>query len=112
MKPLLMASLLCLAFNASAACTVKQPGPAPILPDAAVTSEEEMNKAHVAAEKYLLQAQAYMDCGVMNRRQHLALTAQLEEFARAYRKNIESEIHAAIIPGNENTVAANTVMEE
>lgn len=109
MKPLLMASLLCLAFNVSAACTVQRPGPAPVLPDAAVASEAEMYKAHVAAEKYLLQAQAYMDCGVMNRRQHLALKAQLEEFAHAYRENIVFEIRANIAGELENTVAENTV---
>jgi len=97
MKTLLTAVLLCLAFNVSAACPVKRPGAAPVLPDAAVASEEEMYQAKLTAEKYLLQAQAYMDCGVMNRRQHLALSAQLEEFAQAYRKDIESQVRANII---------------
>lgn len=97
MRALAIAVLLSLAFNASAACPVKRPGEAPVLPDSAVASEEEMYQARIAAEKYLLQAQAYMDCGVMNRRQHLALAAQLEEFSQTYRENIEFQIRTNII---------------
>jgi hypothetical protein len=97
MKTLVMAVLLSLAFNASAACPVKRPGEAPVLPDSAVASEEEMYQARIAAEKYLLQAQAYMDCGVMNRRQHLALATQMEEFSQTYRENIEFQIRTNII---------------
>ena len=97
MKALVMTVLICLAFNASAACPVKRPGESPVLPDAAVASEEEMYRADLAAEKYLLQAQAYMDCGVMNRRQHLALAAHLEEFSQMYRENIELQIRTNII---------------
>jgi hypothetical protein len=97
MKALAIAVLLGLALNASAACPVKRPGEAPVLPDSAVASEEEMYEARIAAEKYLLQAQTYMDCGVMNRRQHLALATQMEEFSQAYRENIEFQIRTNII---------------
>ena len=97
MKALAIAVLLSLAFNVSAACPVKRPGEAPVLPDSAVASEEQMYEARIAAEKYLLQAQTYLDCGVMNRRQHLALAAQMEEFSQAYRENIEFQIRTNII---------------
>lgn len=98
MKALLMAVLICLAFDASAACPVKRPGELPGLPDGAVASEEEMHRAQLVAEKYLLQAEAYMDCGVMNRRQHLALAAQLEDFSRVYNEEvIEFQIRTNII---------------
>jgi hypothetical protein len=97
MKALMMAALIGLASNASAACPVKRPGEAPVLPESATASDEERYRAHLAAEKYLMQAQAYMDCGVMNRRQHLALEAQLEEFSQLYRENIELQVRANII---------------
>lgn len=97
MKALVMTVLFCLAFNAAAACPVQRPGEMPVLPDAAVASEEEMYRAQLAAEKYLLQAQTYMECGVMNRRQHLALAAQLEEFSQSYRENIELQVRTNIV---------------
>ncbi len=97
MKALVMAVLIGLAFNASAACPVQRPGELPVLPDGAVASEEEMYRAQLASEKYLLQAQTYMDCGVMNRRQHLALAAQLEEFSQMYQENIEFQVRTNII---------------
>ena len=97
MKALVMTVLICLAFNASAACPVKRPGELPVLPDGAVANAEEIHKAQLEAEKYLLQAQTYMDCGVMNRRQHLALEAQMEEFSKAYRDNIELQVRTNII---------------
>jgi hypothetical protein len=97
MKALVMTVLICLAFNVSAACPVKRPGELPVLPDGAVASEEQIHSAQLEAEKYLLQAQAYIDCGVMNHRQHLALTAQLEEFSQKYRENIELQVRTNII---------------
>ena len=88
MKALLMTVLICLAFNASAACPVKRPGESPVLPDGAVASAEEIHKAQLESEKYLLQAQAYMDCEVMNRRQHLALAERMEDFSQVYNEEI------------------------
>jgi len=49
MKALMMAVLIGLAFNASAACPVQRPGDAPVLPDSAVASEEEMFEAQLEA---------------------------------------------------------------
>lgn len=98
MKALLMTALIGLAFNVSAACPVKRPGDLPVLPDGAIASEEEMYRAQLVAEKYLLQAQVYMDCEVMNRRQHMALTTRLEEFSRVYDEEvIEFQIRTNII---------------
>jgi len=98
MKALLMSILICLAFNASAACPVKRPGELPVLPDGAVASAEEMYRAQLAAEKYLMQAEAYMDCDVMNHRQYLALAARLEEFSRDYNEElIEFQIRTNIL---------------
>ena len=98
MKALAIAVLLCLTFNASAACPVKRPGEAPVLPDSAVASQEEMYQARAAAEKYLLQAQAYMECNVMNRRQYLALSERMEDFSRVYNEEvIEFQVRDNII---------------
>ena len=98
MKALLMTVLFSLAFNASAACPVKRPGALPLMPDGAVASEQEMYRAQLAAEKYLFQAEVYMDCDVMNRRQHLSLAAQLEDFSRVYDEEvIEFQIRTNIL---------------
>tara|TARA_R110000850_G_C9681702_1_gene437987 strand:+ start:242 stop:592 length:351 start_codon:yes stop_codon:yes gene_type:complete len=98
MKTVLMTVLICLAFNVSAACPVARPGELPVLPDGAIASEEEMFRAQLEAEKYLLQARAYMDCDVMNRRQHLALVERLEDFSRIYDEEvIEYRIRSNII---------------
>lgn len=104
MKALLMTVLICLTFNASAsasasaACPVKRPGELPLMPDGAVATEEEMYRAQLVAEKYLLQAQVYMDCGVMNRRQHLALGSRLEGFSQVYNEEVvEFQVRTNII---------------
>jgi len=98
MKALLMTVLFCLALNAAAACPVKRPGAEPMMPDGAVASEEEMYRAQLAAEKFLMQAQAYMECDVMNRRQHLALAERVEEFSKIYNEEIiEFRIRTNII---------------
>ena len=88
MKVILMAVLISLASNVFAACPVNRPGELPVLPDGAVASEEDMYRAQLALEKYLLQAQAYMQCGVMNRRQHLALTQKVEDFSHVYNEEV------------------------
>jgi len=69
-----------------------------MMPDGAVASEEEMYRAQLAAEKFLMQAQAYMECDVMNRRQHLALAERVEEFSKIYNEEIiEFRIRTNII---------------
>ena len=98
MKTLLMSVLMCLAFNVSAGCPVKRPGELPVLPDGAVASEEEMYKAQLASDNYLMQAQAYMECGVMNRRQHMALVERMENFSHEYNEEvIEYRVRTNII---------------
>ncbi|GEM_PF-760000 len=102
MKALLMAVLICLTFNAFAfasdACPVKRPGELPLMPDGAVATEKEMYRAQLVAEKYLLQAQVYIECGVMNRRQHLALGSRLEGFSQVYNEEVvEFQVRTNII---------------
>ena len=88
MKVLLMTVLICLAFNASADCPVKRPGELPVLPDGAVASDEVMYRGQLAAEKYLLHAEAYIGCGVMAPQQHLILVAKVEDFSRVYNDEV------------------------
>jgi hypothetical protein len=88
MKNILTVALFCLALDVSAACPVNRPGVLPALPDGAEVSEEDMYRAQLDAEKYLLQANAYMDCQVMNRRQHKELAATLEVFSERYNEEM------------------------
>ena len=98
MKALWMIVLFSLALNVSAACPVKRPGALPLMPDGAVATKQEMHRARRAAEKYLLEAEVYIDCKVMNRRQHLALVAQLEDFSQVYDAEvIEFQIRSNIV---------------
>ena len=46
-------------------------------------ASQEMHRAQLAAEQYLLQGKAYLECGLMNRRQYSQLLSQLEIFFRA-----------------------------
>jgi len=84
MKTLLAMLLLSLSLGATAGCPVHRPGDVPVLPDGAVATKEEMYKAQLVADNYLLQAEAYLECGVMNRRQHNMLSDRLETFTAAY----------------------------
>ena len=88
MKSVLTVALLTLTVNVSAACPVKRPGDAPAMPDGAVASAEQMRKAQREAEKYLLQAEAYMECEVMNRRQHEALADKMDELSERYNEEM------------------------
>ena len=98
MKMLLMTVLICLASNAFAGCPVKRPGELPVLPDGAVASNEAMYRGQLEAEKYLLHAEAYMDCSVMSYQQHLALVAKLEDFSQAYNGEvIEFQVRSNLI---------------
>ena len=94
MKVLMMSALLLLAFNASAACPVQRP----VMPDGAVASDEVMLRAQLDAEKYILQAETYMDCEVMNRRQYLELVEKVDAFSQLYNDEfIEFRIRTNII---------------
>ncbi|MDG2272777.1 MAG: hypothetical protein P8L39_10765 [Halioglobus sp.] len=98
MKFLLMTVLICLASNAFAGCPVKRPGELPVVPDGAVATDEKMYRGQLEAEKYLLHAQAYMDCSVMSHRQQLALAAKLEDFSQVYNDEwIEFQVRSNLI---------------
>ncbi|MGB1141259.1 MAG: hypothetical protein ACPG1A_10195 [Halioglobus sp.] len=105
MRGLLAVALFTLALNASAeiadACFAKRPGDVPVLPDGTEASYAQMHEAQLEAEKYLLQANAYMDCGVMNRRQHNALAARVAEFSERYSEElIKFQVRARAVAGS------------
>ena len=98
MKPLLTLFLLCVSLGATAGCPVQRPGELPVMPDGAVASQKEMHKAQLVAENYMLQATAYMECDVMNRRQHNMLSARLEKFTESFNEElIEFQIRSRMI---------------
>lgn len=87
-KVVMVIPALCLAFNASAGCPVDHPRELPVIPNGATASKVQMYEAQLAADTYLLQAKTYLDCGVMNRRQHNALLGQLEMVTESYDKEL------------------------
>jgi hypothetical protein len=84
MKTMIAIPLLCLAMNAAASCPVAHPRVPPEIPNAAVAIERDMQRAQLAAEKYLLQGETYLECGLMNRRQYNQLLTQMEQFYDRY----------------------------
>jgi hypothetical protein len=80
-KTILAIILFGLAFKASANGPVKRPGELPVLPDGKSANDEEVFQAHLDAEKFLLQAEAYLDSRVMSRRQHEVLAVELEKYS-------------------------------
>lgn len=101
MRVLMAAMLLCGALGANAGCPVPKPGKQPMVPDGAVATENEMYRAQLAAERYLLQAQAYLDCDVMNRRQHNLLLTRMEIFSDDLREaQVEFQVRDNILAGN------------
>jgi len=105
MRALLAVALFTLAMNVSAeiadACFAKRPGAVPAMPDGTEASYAQMHEAQLEAEKYLLQANAYMECGVMNRRQHNALAATVAEFSDRYSEElIKFQVRARAIAGS------------
>ncbi len=87
-KVMIAIPALCLALDAAADCPVKNPRVQPVLPDAAVASKQDMDRAQVAAEQYLRQGRTYLGCGLMNRRQHNQLLGQLELFSARYNNEL------------------------
>lgn len=98
MKVLLMTALICLASNASAGCPVKRPGELPVLPDGAVASDTAMYRGQLAAEKYLLNAEAYLGCNTLSSQQYLVLMTKLEDFSQIYNDEvIEYQVRSNLI---------------
>ena len=84
MKTMIAIPALCMALNAAAGCPVENPREQPVIPDAAVASRQEMHRAELQAEQYMLQGAAYLECSYLNRRQHRQLSGQLEMFSERY----------------------------
>ncbi|MCB1698528.1 MAG: hypothetical protein H6984_13795 [Pseudomonadales bacterium] len=102
MKAMIAIPALCLAMNAAAGCPVTHPREQPVIPDAAVASKQEMHRAQLAAEQYLLQGKAYLECGLMNRRQYSQLLSQLEIFSEQYNNEvIEYQIRRQMVAEND-----------
>ena len=98
MKTLLAVPALLLALNATAGCPVDHPRQQPVLPDGANATQAEMYQAQLEADRYLLQAETYLDCGLMNRRQYNILLGQMETFAEAYDEElIEFQIRSHMV---------------
>ena len=101
MRTLLAIPALCLALNASAGCPVDHPRDMPELPDGLTASSTAMHKAQLAAENYMWQAETYLACDLMNRRQHNALLTQLEKFTESYNEElIEYQVRSNMIAEN------------
>ena len=88
MRAMLAIPLFCLAMNAAAECPVQHPRVQPEIPSAAVATSQEMRRAQMQAEQYLLQGKAYLDCGYMNRRQYNQLVAELELFTDKFNEEL------------------------
>ena len=100
MRALISIPLLCIALNAAAGCPVEHPRKMPLLPDGAVAGEAEMRRAQLAADNYILQAQTYLGCDMMNRRQHNTLLAEVEVFSAAFNEElIEFQVRSHMIAG-------------
>ncbi|MCB1855771.1 MAG: hypothetical protein KDI05_12880 [Halieaceae bacterium] len=84
MKALIAVPALCLAMNVAAGCPVTKPRQMPVIPDAAVATEEEMYQAQEAVERYLRRGEQYLECSYMNSRQFSTFLAQLELVAEQY----------------------------
>ena len=113
MRAMIAIPALCLALDAVAGCPVKNPRVQPVLPDAAVADQQAMQRAQVEAEQYLLQGEAYLKCGLMNRRQYNQLLSQLELFSVRYQETLSAyqnrdEMAAEI---NETSAAPVTVTQ-
>lgn len=80
--------LFCLALNAAAECPVQHPRVQPEIPAAATASPQEMRRAQLQAEQYLLQGKTYLECDYMNRRQYNQLVSQLDTFADKFNEEL------------------------
>jgi hypothetical protein len=98
MKTVLFVLLLGVPLGAAAGCPVKRPGDLPVLPDGASATAQEMLRAQLTVENYLLQAEAYLACSVMNRRQHDALSVRLDVLSESYGEElIEYQVRTQMV---------------
>ena len=88
MKIMIAIPVLCLAMNVGAECLVEKPRELPVIPDAAVATEQEMYQAQVSVQEYLQKGESYLECNYMNTRQHNRFVAQLEWVADEYNREL------------------------
>ena len=106
-KAMMVIPALCLALDAAARCPVDNPRVQPALPDAAVASQQEMDRAQVEAQEYLRQGKTYLGCGLMNRRQHNQLLGQLEIFSARYNDELVEYRHRSQVVAEIDESGAN-----
>lgn len=88
MKAMIAIPALCLAMNVAAECPTEKPRELPLIPNAAVATEQEMYRAQIEVQEYLAQGESYLECRYMNRRQHNRFVAQLDSVADAYNREL------------------------
>jgi hypothetical protein len=81
---MMMIPAMFLAMNVAAQCPVTKPRTMPVIPDAAVATEQEMYESGLAVEDFIERGELYLECSYMNSRQYNALLAQLEIVAERY----------------------------
>ena len=88
MKIMIAIPMLFLAMNVGAECLVEKPRELPVIPDAAVATEQEMYQAQLSVKDYLQKGESYLECNYMNTRQHNRFVAQLELVANEYNQEL------------------------
>ena len=88
MKMMIAIPMLCLAMNVGAECLVEKPRELPVIPNAAVATEQEMYQAQLSVKDYLQKGESYLECNYMNTRQHNRFVAQLELVANGYNEEL------------------------
>jgi len=81
MKTLLAIILFGVALKASGAVFFKKPADVPVIPGDPATKDDDSLISQRKAERFLSQAEAYVDCRPMTRRQHRALLTQIKSLA-------------------------------
>jgi hypothetical protein len=100
MRFLLATPALFFALHAGAECSFDdRPGAAPQLPNGSTASAAELSEAQVAVQQYLQQGNDYLDCGVMNRRQHNQLLARMEVLNETFQRELNAFQSRALADG-------------
>lgn len=87
---LLAMTLLTATTTAWARCPEPRPGGVPLdqIPDGARATEAQMVAARALTQEFILGAERYLDCKVLNRRQHNQLVTQLELLAESWKAEL------------------------
>lgn len=81
MKTLLAIILFGVALKASGAGFFKKPAEVPVIPGDPAAKDDDQILAQRKAQKFLSQAEAFVDCRPMTRLQHKALLTQIKHLA-------------------------------